>query len=93
MMYVELKSGHGDNGPAWIGRVTFSKSGRSSFYRGRELIHIKGGTSGNYMDVQTREECWVSGVKENGSNRHWAGSGPIQIDDDVRAEYEALTAR
>jgi len=93
MMYVELESGRGDSGPAWIGRVTFSKSGRSTFYRGRELIRIKGGTSGNYMDVQTREEFWVSGVKRNGSNRHWAGSGPIEIDDDVRAEYEALTAR
>ena len=23
IMYVELKSGHGDNGPARIGRVTF----------------------------------------------------------------------
>jgi len=90
MMYVELKSGHRDNGPAWIGRVTFSKSGHSIFYRGRELIRIKGGVSANYMDVQTREEFWVSGVKRNGSNRHWAGSGPVQIDDDVRAEYEAL---
>jgi len=92
MMYVELKSGYGDNGPAWIGRVTFSKSGRSIFYRGRELIRISEGVSGNYMDVQTREEFWVSGVKKNGSNRHWAGSGPVQIDDDVRAEYEALIA-
>ena len=93
MMYVELKSGYGDNGPAWIGRVTFSKSGRSIFYRGRELIRISGGVSGNYMDVQTREEFWVSGVKRSGSNRDWAGSGPVQIDDDVRAEYEALVAK
>lgn len=93
MMYVELKSGYGDNGPAWIGRVTFSKSGRSIFYRGRELIRIKGGVAGNYMDVQTREEFWISGVKRNGSNRNRAGAGPVQIDDDVRAEYEALIAR
>src|SRR5690348_14606286 len=93
MMYVELKSGHRDNGPAWIGRVTFSKSGRSIFHRGRELVRIKGGVSGNYMDVQTGEEFWVSGVKRNGSNRHSAGSGSIQIDEDVRAEYEALIAR
>ena len=93
MMYVELKSGYGENGPAWIGRVTFSKSGRSIFYRGRELIRIRGGVSGNYMDVQTREEFWVSGVKRSGSNRDWAGSGPVQIDDDVRAEYEALVAK
>ena len=92
MMYVELKSGHGDSGPAWIGRVMFSKSGRSIFYRGAELIRITGGISGNYMDVQTREEFWVSGVKKRGSNRHWAGSGPVQVDDDVRAEYQALIA-
>ncbi|MGC2637609.1 MAG: hypothetical protein WA294_10560, partial [Acidobacteriaceae bacterium] len=83
MMYVELKSGHRDNGPAWIGRVTFSKSGRSIFYRNRELIRITGGVSGNYMDVQTHEEFWVSGVKRNASNRHSAGSGPVQIDEDV----------
>lgn len=94
MMYIELKSGHGDKGPAWIGRVTFSKSGRSIFYRERELRRLKGrGVSGNYLDVGTREEFWVSGVKKSGSNRHWAGSGPVQIDDDVRAEYEALTRR
>jgi hypothetical protein len=91
MMYVELKSGHGDRGPAWIGRVTFSKTGRSIYYRGRELARMKGGgISGNYMDVATREEFWVSGVKRRRSNRHWAGSGPVEIDDDVRAEYEAL---
>jgi hypothetical protein len=91
MMYVELKSGYGDSGPAWIGRVTFSKSGRSVFYRGRELRRLKGrGVSGNFFDIQTAEEFWVSGVKKDGSNRHWAGSGPIQIDEDVKAEYQAL---
>ena len=94
MMYVELKSGHGDDGPAWIGRVTFSRSGRSIFYRERELRRLKGrGVSGNYFDVATGEEFWVSGVKKGGSNRHGAGSGRVEIDDDVRAEYEALVAR
>jgi hypothetical protein len=90
-MYVELKSGHDDDGPAWIGRVTFSKSGRSIFYRGRELGRLKGrGVSGNYFDVDTGQEFWVSGVKKSGSNRHWARSAPVEIDDDVRIEYEAL---
>jgi hypothetical protein len=45
------------------------------------------------MDVKTGEAFWVSGVKKSGSNRHWAGSGPVQIDDDARAEYQALLAR
>ncbi len=35
IMYVELKSGYGDNGPAWIGRVTFSNTRRTLYYRGR----------------------------------------------------------
>jgi hypothetical protein len=94
IMYVELKSGHTDDGPAWIGRVVFSRSGQSIFYRGRELKRIKGGgVSGNYFDAVTGEEFWVSGIKARGSNRHWAGSGRVHIDDDVRGEYEALTAK
>ena len=94
MRYLELKSGHGDSGQAWVGRVRFSKSGRSLFYREREQRRLKGrGVSGNYFDVATGEEFWVSGVKKNGSNRQWAGSGPVYIDEDVRVEYEALVAR
>lgn len=26
--YIELKTGYADNGPAWIGKVEFSKSAR-----------------------------------------------------------------
>lgn len=93
-MYIELKSGHGDDGPAWIGRVTFSKSGRSICYRDREPRSLKGqGVSGNHFDVGTGEEFRVSGVKKNGSDRHWAGAGPVRVDEDARAEYEALIAR
>lgn len=33
IMYVELKSGHGDRGPAWIGRVHFNRTGRTLLYR------------------------------------------------------------
>ena len=30
-MYIELKSGHYNTGPAWIGRVAFSKTGRTIY--------------------------------------------------------------
>ena len=91
IMYIELKSGYPDNGPAWIGRVSFSKSGSTIYYRGRELQRIiGGGIRGNYIDVQTREEFWVSGIKKDGHDRHWAGAGPVHIDDDVRDEYMKL---
>lgn len=90
MMYVELKSNTGGGGPAWITRVEFSKSGRSVWFRGRELRNIGGrGARGNYLDVQSGEEYWVSGVKRRGSNRHWSGGGAIEIDPSVHEEYKA----
>ena len=90
IMYLELKSGS-DSGPAWISRVRFSKSGRSIHFRGRELLNIGGsGISGNFMDVATREEFWVSGPKKNRQDRHWAGGGPVEIDPEIRDEYFKL---
>lgn len=90
-MYVELKTGFNDNGPAWIGRVRFSKSGRTIYYRGLTLRRNPSrGAAGNFLDAETGEEFWVSGVKKNGQDRHWAGSGPVEIDEDVRDEYRRL---
>jgi hypothetical protein len=88
--YVELKTGHGDCGPAWISRVSFSRSGRSIYFRGKELLNTGPGIGANYMDVETREQYWVSGPKKNRQDRHWAGGGPIEIDEDVRVEYLKL---
>lgn len=91
VMYIELKSGHGDSGPARIGRVSFSKTGQTVYYRGKTFQRAKGGgISGNFFDVDSGEEYWISGVKKDRSDRHWAGSGPVEIDDDVREEYLAL---
>lgn len=90
-MYIELTSGYNHNGPAWIGRVYFSKSGRTVYYRGKTLTHV-GGRFGpyNHVDVETGEQYWISGVKKNGRDRHWAGGGPVEIDTDVREEYLKL---
>ena len=85
VMYVELKSGD-DRGPAWIGRVRASKTGRTLFYRGRTLRRAHG-VSGNHVDIDTNEEFWVSGIKRDGTDRHWAGAGPVEIDADVLDEY------
>src|SRR5262245_5279115 len=88
IMYVELKSGHGDRGPARIGRVRFSHSGPTLYYRGEQFRSSSGrGIAGNYFDVRTGEEYWISGPKKNGQDRHWAGSGPVEIDLDVAEEY------
>jgi hypothetical protein len=39
------------------------------------------------MDIETGDEYWISGVKQNGEDRHWAGTGKIQIDRKVIDEY------
>jgi hypothetical protein len=84
IMYIEKKAGEIE-GPARIGRVTFSKSGRSLFYAGKEFCRISV-FKANYMDIETGEEYWISGPKKRGGDRLY-GTGPVELDDDVRDEY------
>jgi hypothetical protein len=91
VMYVENKSGDLDGAPARIGWVTFSKSGLSVYYKGRTLKRLGGrGVSGNHYDEATGEEYWISGVKKNGSNRHWASRIKVQVDEDAQEEYDRI---
>ncbi len=39
------------------------------------------------------DEYWISGVKQDGHDRHWAGSGTVEIDDDAAEEYARLVSR
>jgi len=91
LRYIELKSGHSDNGPAWIAYVQHSKSGRTLYFNGRGLMKLKGRrrgpVGGNYVDMETGESFWVSGVKKNGEDRHWAGSGKVLIEAEAVTEY------
>jgi len=93
LRYIELKSGFSDNGPAWIAYVQQSKSGRTLYFNGRGLMKLKGQrrgeSGGNYIDMETGESFWVSGVKMNGEDRHWAGSGKVLIEAAAVAEYLA----
>jgi hypothetical protein len=93
LRYIELKSGHSDNGPAWIGYVTSSKTGRTLYFNGRGLMKLKGQrrgeSGGNYVDMETGESFWVSGIKKNGEDRHWAGSGKVLIEAAAVLDYLA----
>ena len=87
IMYIESKA-NGLNGPARIGRVTFSKTGKSIYYRGHLFYSLKGsGFKANYRNVQTREEYWISGPRRDGQDRLYVSNIPIEIDEDVREEY------
>jgi hypothetical protein len=93
LMYVENKDGDIDGVDARIGWVTFSKTGQTVYYRGRELAKTGGqGIRGNFMDVATREEYWVSGVKKRGSNVHQHEPASVEIDADALAAYRELKA-
>ncbi|MBL4592008.1 MAG: hypothetical protein JKY96_08620 [Phycisphaerales bacterium] len=88
IMYIEHKSDCADRGPARIGRCRFSETRSSVYYGGTRFETLKGsGISGNYFNVETGDEYWISGCKKNGQDRHWAGSGVVEIDADVREEY------
>ena len=49
----------------------------------------RGESGGNYIDMETGESFWVSGVKLNGQDRHWAGSGKVLIEAAAVTEYLA----
>lgn len=88
IMYVEDKSS-GLNGPAWIGRVTFNRTGKSLNYRGRTFQSLKGaGSKANYFDVETGAHFWISGPRKDGADRLYPGSAAaVHIDDDIAEEY------
>jgi hypothetical protein len=93
VMYVENKDCDIDGVRARIGWVTFSKTGQTVYYRGRELTKANG-VSGNFLDVATGDEYWVSGIKKRGSNVHWAEAGvSVVVDADARDEYRHQKSR
>jgi hypothetical protein len=86
-MYIESKA-DSLNGPARIGRVTFSKTGKSLYYKGHLFRSLKGaGFKANFRNKDTWEEYWISGPRRDGQDRLYVGNIPVEIDEDVREEY------
>lgn len=88
LKYIELKTGYSDDGPAWIGYVEFSKSGRTVYFDDKAF---NGNGHGTCSDIETGEDYWITGIKTDGKNRHVFGSGVIQIDSNAVEEYESIT--
>ena len=85
IMYIEFK-GNDITGSARIGRVKFSHSGKTLYYKGKSFETLAGrGYKANYFDVETHDGYWISGCKKKGGDRLYPGT--IEIDDDVREEY------
>lgn len=91
LMFIENKKGEIDGHRARIGWVTFSKTGKTVYYRNKKLSRIKGGgIRGNYSCEDTGQEYWVSGVKTKGTNLHFAGTSSFHVDDDALDAYKTL---
>lgn len=87
IMYIEDKSS-GLTGPARIGRVTFSKTGKTIYYQGRTFQSLKGrGFKANFYDVDSGAEFWISGPHKDGADTLYGGAQPVEVDEDVRDEY------
>ena len=89
LMYIELKTGYSDDGPAWSGYVKTSKS-KKTIYFNDHAFQKNIGTYSNYIDIENGDEYWISGLKRAESNRHWAGHGKVMIDRRAIREYLSL---
>jgi hypothetical protein len=86
IMYIEDKS-DGLVGPARIGRVTFSKRGKTLHYRDLTFQSLAGsGFRANFFCVETAAHYWISGPRKDGQDG-LHGYRPTPIDEDVREEY------
>ncbi|HEY4329507.1 MAG TPA: 1-deoxy-D-xylulose-5-phosphate synthase [Phycisphaerae bacterium] len=91
IMYIENKSAGpprtvGILGPGLIGRVTYSKTKRTLYYKNRKLKKVGDGYKYNHVDEETGELFWISGPKKDGTDGLY-GYRPVPIDEDVREEY------
>ncbi|MEP6020878.1 MAG: 1-deoxy-D-xylulose-5-phosphate synthase [Paracoccaceae bacterium] len=90
IMYIESKA-EGLEGPAVIGRVYFSKSGKTLYYQGRRFQSLKGeGFKANFFEIDSGEPFWISGPRKDRQDRLYGGQLGVTIDKDVREEYEAF---
>jgi hypothetical protein len=79
IMYIESKA-EGLEGPASIGRVTFSKTGKTIYYRGRSFQSLKGyGFKANYFDVESGAYYWISGPRKDGQDRLYGAAWGFRL--------------
>jgi hypothetical protein len=86
-MYIARVDSQGRTEGARIGRVSFSKTGRTVYYEGREL---RGIGQPWYVDIETGERFHIQTARADGLDRsegRRGGSFPVEIDADVQEEY------
>ena len=85
IMYIEPGGGLARTGGR-IGRVHFSKSGRTLKYDGQCFQSLSGtGYKANYFNVATGEWFWICGPRRDGRDALY--SMVVEVDEDVRDDY------
>ena len=93
IMYIENKT-EGLEGPAVIGRVYFSKSGKTLYYKGYKFQSLKGAEyKANYFETESGGFFWISGPRKDQNNRLYGRNRDVVIDEGVRTEYLELVGR
>jgi len=86
IMYIEDKCGDDIIGYGRIGRVSFSKTGKTIRYGELEFQSLKGsGYKANYFETSSGGWYWISGCRKDGNDALYADL--IEIDEDVQKEY------
>ena len=65
LMYIELKTGYSDDGPAWIGHVKTSKSKKTIYFNNHAFQKYNGNYS-NYIDIEDVYKRQVFSVMTSG---------------------------
>ena len=94
LKYIEQKTGFktaggSDNGPAWIGWVKLTKSGRGFYFDGKLFRRIRMLFYSNYR-ASDGNDYWVSGVKKQGDNRYPWGNQKVKIQASAVSEFLKL---
>ena len=85
IMYIEPGGGLARDGGR-IGKVTFSKTGKTLKYGGKSFQSLNGyGYKENYYDIESGDWYWISGPRQDGNDALYPMT--IDIDDDIREEY------
>ena len=90
IMFIQLKTGHDtDKGPAWISVVSFNRSWKTARWHGRTLHRAPGLFDANFLDIETKEEYWLSGPHRDQQDSRYSSITPI-IDEEAQEAYSAF---
>ncbi len=92
LMFIEKSTGANHDGPAWICRPRFSKTGGTVYFNNKAFKHGAWLSQyhGNHFNLETGKGYWISGAKKNGEDRHYFGKGIVFVDRKVLEDYLAF---